>query len=160
MVVRPLNLPPEYKYERNFGSGRDVAHIRDGSSLPKLFSLADSCTNPALTKKQILQWVLFNILVYNFDAHGKNISFFKGATGMSLAPFYDMVNIKLYPEFSQEYAMAMGDEFDGNCMHAYQLADFADSCGLPRPLVAKSLTKVANSIMESLYVLENKSFSS
>ncbi len=25
-----LNVPPEYKYEQNFGKGRDVAHIRDG----------------------------------------------------------------------------------------------------------------------------------
>ena len=49
-----LNLPPEYKYERNFGSGRDVAHIRDGASLVKLFEFANQCTNPAETKSKML----------------------------------------------------------------------------------------------------------
>lgn len=58
-----LNLPPEYKYERNLGSGRDVAHIREGVSLSKLFEFAEHCNNPALTKKKMLDWVLFNILI-------------------------------------------------------------------------------------------------
>lgn len=134
-----LNLSPEYKYERNFGSGRDVKHIRDGASYAKLFDFANQCTNPAFTKLQMLDWALFNVLVHNYDAHGKNISFFVGAKGISLAPFYDLVNIKMYPDFEQEMAMAFGDEFDGNAINAYQLADFADSCHLSRVLVAKRL---------------------
>ncbi len=71
-----LNLPPEYKYERNYGSGRDVKHIRDGVSLAKLFNFANRCINPVETKAKILDWVLFNLLIFNYDAHGKNISFF------------------------------------------------------------------------------------
>ena len=139
-----LNLPPEYKYERNFGSGRDVAHIREGVSLQKLFQFAQQCINPALTKKKILDWVLFNLLVYNFDAHGKNISFFINEKGISLTPFYDLVNIKMYQEFDQEMAMALGDEFDSDTVFAYQLADFADSCQISRLLVAKQLKQLIN----------------
>lgn len=134
-----LNLPPEYKYEQNFGNSRDVANIRDGVSLPKLFDFANQCINPAKTKQQILDWVLFNILIFNCDAHGKNLSFFVGANGISLAPFYDLVNIKMYPEFEHGLAMALGDEFEENNINAYQLADFADTCRLPRLLVAKHL---------------------
>lgn len=134
-----LNLPPEYKYEQNFGSGRDVAHIRDGASLPRLFQFANSCIHPAKTKLQILDWVLFNILIFNADAHGKNISFFISKQGISLTPFYDLVNIKMYPEFKNEMAMALGDEFDGQTINAYQLADFADSCEISRALVATRL---------------------
>jgi serine/threonine-protein kinase HipA len=134
-----LNLPPDYKYERNFGSGRDVAHIRDGVSLIKLFGFAYQCDYPALVKKQMLDWVLFNLLIFNGDAHGKNISFFVGAKGLSLAPFYDLVNINMYPEFEHELAMGIGDEFDEQCINAYQLADFSDSCQLPRLLVANRL---------------------
>lgn len=134
-----LNLPPEYKYEQNFGNSRDVANIRDGVSLPKLFDFANQCINPAKTKQQILDWVLFNILIFNCDAHGKNLSFFVGANGISLAPFYDLINIKMYPEFEHALAMALGDEFEENNIDAYQLADFADTCQLPRLLVAKRL---------------------
>lgn len=134
-----LNLPPKYKYEHNFGNSRDVANISDGVSLPKLFDFANQCINPAKTKQQILDWVLFNILIFNCDAHGKNLSFFVGANGISLAPFYYLVNIKMYPEFEHGLAMELGDEFEENNINAYQLADFADTCQLPRLLVAKRL---------------------
>ncbi|HAT1722565.1 TPA: type II toxin-antitoxin system HipA family toxin [Legionella pneumophila] len=145
-----MNLPPEFKYEQNFGNSRDVAHIRDGVSLPKLFDFANQCINPAKTKQQILDWVLFNVLIFNCDAHGKNISFFVGANGISLAPFYDLVNIKMYPEFEHALAMALGDEFDGYNINAYQLADFADTCRLPRSLVAKHLKYLIGKLTTAL----------
>lgn len=145
-----LNLPPEYKYERNFGSGRDVAHIRDGASLPLLFNFLNLCQNPALIKQQVLDWLLFNILVYNLDAHGKNISFYVGSQGISLAPFYDLVNIKLYPDVDQDLAMALGDEFASDNIHAYQIADFAESCHLPRIYVTKRLKIMIEKIMMAL----------
>lgn len=145
-----LNLPPEYKYERNFGSGRDVAHIRDGASLVKLFDFANQCSNPADTKNKMLEWVIFNILIYNYDAHGKNISFFVGKHGMSLTPFYDLVNIKMYPQFESEMAMALGDDFDGETVNAYQLADFADSCQLSRPYVVKQLKNMTSTLLSAL----------
>ena len=151
-----LNLPPEYKYERNFlyghkaGSSRDVAHIRDGANLPALFAFAAACRNPALTRKAMLEWVLFNLLVGNADAHGKNLSFFVGKQGIELAPWYDLVNIALYPDFEQDLAMALGDEFNAAAIHAYQLADFADSCHLPRSLVSRQLTILAQRLLRQV----------
>lgn len=145
-----LNLPPEYKYERNFGSGRDVAHIREGASLVKLFNFANQCMNPAETKGKILDWVLFNLLINNYDAHGKNISFFVGKQGMSLTPFYDLINIKMYPQFDNELAMALGDDFDSDTIRAYQLVDFADSCQLSRPYLVRQLKKMASTLLSIL----------
>jgi serine/threonine-protein kinase HipA len=145
-----LNLPPEYKYEQNFGSSRDVAHIRDGVSLYKLYKFANSCINPAKTKLEILDWVLFNVLISNCDAHGKNISFFVSEQGISLTPFYDLVNIKMYPEFKHELAMALGDEFNEDNISAYQLADFADACGLSKTLVAKRLKYLIEKLIAAL----------
>lgn len=145
-----LNLPPEYKYERNFGSGRDVRHIREGVSYAKLFNLAEQCINPVSTTYRLLDWALFNVLVFNYDAHGKNISFFVDAKGISLAPFYDLVNIKMYPDFEQEMAMALGDEFDGNRVNAYQLADFAASCCITRSLVARRLKALIHKLNDAL----------
>lgn len=157
-----LNLPPDYKYERNLGSGRDVKHMREGASLMKIFNLAKQCINPALTKLKVLDWVIFNLLINNYDAHGKNISFFVEKQGMILTPFYDLVNIKMYPEFENELAMAIGDDFDGSTIAAYQLADFAENCELPRAYLAKQLNKLASLLLKHLaeavfYVIaENK----
>ncbi|MBK8453389.1 MAG: HipA domain-containing protein [Thiofilum sp.] len=147
-----LNLPPEYKYERNFGSGRDVKHIREGASLPKLFALTDYSPQPALDKQKLLDQVLFNLCINNFDAHGKNFSFFVASKGLTLTPAYDLVSIAIYPQFDQELAMALGDEFKAQAIHAYQLADFADSCHLPRTLVAKRLQAIASKLLNSLTI--------
>jgi len=148
--AQALNLPPEYKYERNFGGGRDVKHIRDGASLPKLFSFANKCINPALTKQKLLDWALFNLMVCNADAHGKNVSFFVSSKGIELTPFYDLVNIAMYEEFDQELAMAIGDEFDMQDINAYQLADFADSCRLKRSLIVRNINNLASKLLENI----------
>lgn len=142
-----LNLSPEYKYERNFGSGRDVSHIREGASLMKLFNIADQCINPAEAKANMLNWVLFNLLISNYDAHGKNISFFVGKSGLSVAPFYDLINVKMYPQFESEIAMAIGDDFDGETIAAYSLADFADSCRLSRSYLTRQLKNLASALL-------------
>ena len=138
-TIQALNLPPEYKYERNFGSSRDVQHIREGANLPKLFALCQTAEYPALEIKKMLDYVLFNLCINNHDAHGKNFSYFLSKKGIQLTPAYDLVNIAVYPEFDQAMAMALGDEFDSQTVNAYQLADFADSCHVPRRLLVQRL---------------------
>jgi serine/threonine-protein kinase HipA len=142
-----LNLAPEYKYERNLGSGRDVAHVREGASLIKLLDFANQCVNPAETKNKILDWALFNLLINNYDAHGKNISFFVNKGELALTPFYDLINIKMYPQFEKEIAMAIGDDFDGETIAAYQLADFADNCQLSRLYLTRQLKNLASTLL-------------
>jgi serine/threonine-protein kinase HipA len=125
-----LGLPPSFKYERNLGSGRDVRDIRDGVSFAHLFELAGKCKHPAKTKLDILNWMAFNLIVSNFDAHGKNISFFVDHEGLSLAPFYDIVNIALFPDFEQSFAMAIGNNFDPSNINTQDLMDMAVDCNL------------------------------
>lgn len=145
-----LNLPPEYKYERNLGGGRDVIHIKNGASFEKLFKFADQCNNPALVKMKIIDWAFFNLLVFNCDAHGKNISFFINKNGISLAPFYDLVNIGMYDNFNQEMAMSIGDEFDADNINAYQIIEFAEICNISRSFVSERLQTIANRILVNI----------
>jgi serine/threonine-protein kinase HipA len=138
------------KYERNFGDGRDVAHIREGVNLKHLFGLTRYCTNPAQAKLNILQWVLFNLVVSNYDAHGKNFSFFVSGRGLEPTPWYDLVNVSMYPQFSQTFAMAIGDEFNPKQIHAWQLLDFAQMCGIHRNLLMQTLTQICTRIPEQI----------
>ena len=48
-------------------------------------------------------------------------------------------------------AMAMGDEFEPKDIHAYQIADFAETCGLDRKLVARMLADLAKSVLQALH---------
>lgn len=57
----------------------------------------------------------------------------------------------MYPEFQHELAMVLGDEFDENGINAYQLADFADTCGLSRALVTRRLKYLIGKIKSSLH---------
>ena len=50
----------------------------------------------------------------------------------------------------QDLAMALGDEFNSRAIHAYQLADFADSCQLPRPLVSRALNSLGQRLRVAL----------
>lgn len=144
------NMGVERKYERNLGKQRDVKHIRDGVSLIKLFQVSEQCENPIAAKLILLDWVLFNTCVYNCDSHGKNVSFFVSKDGLKPTPFYDLVNVRMYPEFEQDLAMALGSEFDSDSINAYQLVDFADDCYISKKILQRRLRKIASAILDHI----------
>ncbi|MCP3429624.1 HipA domain-containing protein [Opacimonas viscosa] len=145
-----LNLPRDYKYERNLGDGRDVKHIRDGASLVKLFEFTEHMSSPIESKQWLINWQLFNLMISNYDSHGKNVSLFFDRNNARFTPAYDLVNIAMFPQFKQELAMAMGDEFEPNDIHAYQLADFAETCQINKKLLSRLLTDLANKVIKQL----------
>jgi hypothetical protein len=69
---------------------------------------------------------------YAGDAHGKNFSFFVRREGLDPAPWYDLVSVLQYPGIDHELAMAWGDAFSLDDVGAFQLADFAQRCGVAR----------------------------
>jgi len=58
-----------------------VAHIREGASFKKLFKSTKLCTVPAIARLELLNWAMFNLVIGNSDAHGKNFSFFVDRQG-------------------------------------------------------------------------------
>lgn len=173
------NLPPSYKYERQHGDEGDGIYIRDGVSFPKLFKI--KTTNAEAYQTQLIRWMTFNILVRNYDAHGKNISFFMGKQGLTLTPFYDLVNIEAIireiqarqkdtsSENSQvpmanHFAMSIG-EYDtgssGNFNHpfsAYLLADFAQEFGLSLARLQLLMTQMIKQVEASIDLAKEDAF--
>ncbi|WP_347987641.1 HipA domain-containing protein [Methylomonas sp. AM2-LC] len=144
-----LGLGVSMKYERPYGDGRDVQHIREGASLPKLFALLDQASSkPAVDRVGLLRWAIFQVLIGNTDAHGKNLSFFMDAGGLSLAPAYDLVCCLLYAEdrIADTLAMAIGDNFNPTDLSAYDWALMAQECRLNPKLVSRELKQLANKI--------------
>ena len=148
-ACQALDLPVAYKYERNFGSGKDVRHIRDGVSFERLFSTAVSCTaQKALTRQALTRWAILQYLIGNADAHGKNVSFFCRADGLAIAPFYDMVSVVQYEGLDHEFAMAYGDEFRLDDVSPFAWAYFAKRAGLQRSFLAREMTRMAHAALE------------
>ncbi|MDF1524881.1 MAG: HipA domain-containing protein [bacterium] len=149
-----LDMPPTYKYERPYGKSGEGARIRTGASLPRLFESSKNCRVPAMAKRDLLNWTLFQLLIGNSDAHGKNISFFVSRSGIDVAPSYDLLNIDVYgDEFDFDLAMAIGDEFVIEEILPYQLAEFCIECKLPQRQVATSLENLCTAVPGNLDAL-------
>lgn len=146
-ACQALNFPVSYKYERNFGSGRDVRQIRDGVSFERLFSIAEYTLRKAATRLSLLRWALFQYLIGNADAHGKNISFFCQPGGLALAPFYDLVSVVQYDRLDHDMAMAYGDEFRLDAVGPFEWADFAHRTATPRALLAREMQRMGKAAL-------------
>lgn len=153
-----LNLPSESKYEQNFGSSKDVAHIREGASLHKLFKFAEQTSVPADSKQKLMDWVLFNLIIGNSDAHGKNISFYLGKNGMTLTPFYDLVSVvfehQSNAEIDTHLAMAIDDNFDIDQIKTFDLLSLSETVEFSAPLLKRRLERMLGLCAEQLKQLE------
>lgn len=142
-----LDLSHQYKYERAFGGDN---HARLGVSYKMLFESLKHCESPIIAKRSVLQWAIFNLFVSNYDAHGKNISFHITKAGTSVAPAYDIVNVALYQDFAQEYAMAIGDEFKPEDLSAYEMAYFCYLIDIKPRLFVMEAEKIAGLLLERI----------
>ena len=147
-----LGLPVDAKYERLYGSGKDVKHIRDGASLPHFFALQQLSAQPLAQRQKLLRWAIFQVLIGNTDAHAKNLSFFAGISGVSLAPAYDLVStFAMNREVIEDnFAMSIGDAFRQEELSPFEWAVMAERCGLPKAQVGQELRRLAGSINNQL----------
>jgi len=103
----------------------------------------EQTVNKAAARLTILRWALFQFLIGNSDAHGKNFSFFVRRQGLDPAPWYDLASVVQYPGIDHGLAMAYGDAFSLDEVGAFQLADFAQRCKLDRRLLSREATRLA-----------------
>ena len=70
--------------------------------------LRDWSTIPALDIRDFLDGLIFNVLIGNADAHGKNYSLIYREGQRRLAPLYDLVCTLAWPGLSKTPAMKIG----------------------------------------------------
>jgi serine/threonine-protein kinase HipA len=73
--------------------GLDRSFKYSQGNIENLAALANACRSPAIARTRLFEWLVFNMLVGNTDAHLKNLSFMVSAQGVQLAPFYDLLSI-------------------------------------------------------------------
>lgn len=95
-----MGLSHELKYQADGGPG-----LKECFDLVRKYS-----ANPVKDLQQLLQWVFFNFLIGNMDAHAKNLSFLYHSRQIRLAPFYDILCTDIYEGLSQKFAMKIGGE--------------------------------------------------
>ena len=133
-----LRIPPEFKYE-----------AEGGPTLAACFALARH--NSRTSGKDVLSllnWVIFNYLIGNSDAHGKNISLLLLPEGPVLAPFYDLISTRIYAHYglASGLAMKIGGENDPGAIRKKHWELFAEEVCIKPRLVLTRITEVAKRI--------------
>jgi serine/threonine-protein kinase HipA len=144
-----LGVVPETKYQREGGPS-----LKDCFRLLREVSIA-----PVIDLVRLLDAVIFNYLVGNNDAHGKNFSLLYPRAGIEdvqvrLAPLYDLVSTIYYPELSQEMAMKIGGEYSSANVTPHSFEKLAEEAGLAKPLVRRRVPELADAILSTLPNLE------
>lgn len=136
-----LNLPPEQKYEEPH-----YEYAPPGAGVGDIVKLAQLCRIPAGAQTTLLNWVLFNYLIGNSDAHAKNISFLVNPlrqthraleleVGMSVAPLYDLVCGAVYGY--HDMAQTIGGESNFAALDHGHWAQLAQDCAVPEVLLQR-----------------------
>ncbi|PAJ71824.1 hypothetical protein CJF42_24615 [Pseudoalteromonas sp. NBT06-2] len=112
--------------------------------------LIDTTRLKAKTIQRLYEWVLFNILIGNGDAHLKNISFYQEGSGTVLSPFYDLLCTIIYTDplatLHQDLSVPIGDKLQFKDVEYSDLEIFAKQIGLPASVMRKITTKMVDNI--------------
>jgi serine/threonine-protein kinase HipA len=127
-----------------------------GPSLKQCFDLLREVSSaPVVALAKLLDAVIFNYLVGNNDAHGKNFSLLYHGTGaenqeIRLAPLYDLVSTIYYPEPSRNMAMKIGGEYSSEKVTPKDFERLAEEARLAKPMVKRRVPDLADTLLAAL----------
>jgi len=134
-----LGFLPEHKYESE-----------GGPALPQCFGLLqEKSIRPAADRMALLRWTIFNFLIGNADAHGKNLAMLFTDRGPCLAPFYDLICTQVYPDLTEKQAMKIGGENRPPWIQRKHWERLGKTVGIKPGFVLKTLQDMATSVMPS-----------
>jgi len=137
------SIPSDLKYEREGGpSIRDCQHL-----------IQKACSRPALEQLEFLKRIIFNYLIGNADAHGKNFSLLYDSPHVRLAPAYDLLCTTVYPELSSKMAMKIGKEYDPDTVFLRHWYKLVPDTALAQRNVRKMLIKMSAECLEKATLL-------
>jgi serine/threonine-protein kinase HipA len=144
-----LGIVSEMKYQKE-----------GGPSLKQCFALLrEVSSTPVIDLSRLLHAVIFNYLVGNNDAHGKNFSLLYRGIGtddmqVSLSPLYDSLSTVYYPEISRTMAMKLGGQYSSEKVMPPNFDQFAEEAGLAKPMVRRRVLEVVEKTLSVLPALE------
>ena len=137
-------IPPECKYQSE-----------GGPSIKNCFALLREASSfPAVDLRQLLDIVIFNIIVGNHDAHAKNFSLLFNMKAnrlkIRLAPAYDILSTVYYPELTSKMAMRFGKEYQSNRLASYNIDKFSADADISATAVRKRIVELATRVKNTL----------
>ena len=141
-----LGVVPEMKYQ-NEG-------VHD---LAACFSLVRHATRPSAPQVlRLLDYVVFNALIGNHDAHAKNFSLLYTGEFPVLAPLYDTLSTAIYENLTPKMAMKIGSKYKFSEVQAHHWDQFAESAGLGRAQTRKRILELAQILPKTARQLQSQ----
>lgn len=118
-----------------------------GPGYKDCFSVLERTSRPAVERMRFIQNMIFNYLIGNMDAHGKNYSLlYATSSRLTLAPLYDIVSTGIYSGLSTKLAMKVDKYYEPKDIfprHWYRLCRDA---GIAYPALRKEFLQMANKL--------------
>ena len=135
-----LGFPPERKYQAEGGP-----MLSDCISL-----LRDWSTAPVLDIPSFINGLIFNVLIGNADAHGKNYSLLYSGGERRLSPYYDLVSTLAWPGLSKNLAMKIGGCESVNAFTIGDWKKMVKKAGLGWPMIRERMAESCHSVLNEL----------
>jgi len=148
-LCQAMGIPSENKYQKD-----------GGPSFKDLFKVIRKHSfQPALDIKNAVRIAIFNYVIGNADAHGKNFSFLIEKDAVKLAPFYDLLSTAVYPNLSQKMAMKIGNKYEPNDVFKRHWQAFAEDISVKSEFVEKEMKYVSTAVKKWAEAVANDYFS-
>ena len=139
-----MGVTPEYKYQNE-----------GGPDLSACFALLRKATRPnAPQVLKLLDYIIFNALIGNHDAHAKNFSLLYSSGRTVLAPLYDTLSTAVYPRLTKKMAMKIGGKYRFTEIFPRHWSRFAQSAGLSPAQTGKRILSIAKRLPDLAQNLE------
>lgn len=135
-LCQTMGVAAHKKYESEGGLG-----------LEHLFAAVrgNFISRPVVATNVLLQWIIFNYLIGNLDAHAKNVAFLLSGPKASVAPFYDLLCVEAYLP-RQPMAMSIAGENKPGWVEGMHWDAMAFEAGVAPRLVRALLTRMVDAL--------------
>ena len=141
-----LGVVPESKYQNE-----------GGPDLAQCFDLVRSVTRPSAPQVlRLLDYVIFNALIGNHDAHAKNFSLLYSGKATVVAPLYDVLSTAVYPTLTPKMAMKIGSKYKFSEIQAQHWDQFSESVGLSKAQAKRRILELARSLPATARKLQSE----
>lgn len=144
-VCQALGIHPDNKYESD-----------GGPSVTTIVQLLEKYSSqPILDIQHLLKSVLFNFVIGNCDAHGKNFSLLENDGQIQLSPLYDLVSTLMYPGLTQKFSMKIGKRYDTRKINWSDFLEMGTQCKITGKALQKICDAMTPIILDKLEEMES-----
>jgi serine/threonine-protein kinase HipA len=128
-----------------------------GPGFKACFQLLDKTTIPAKNRNLLIQVLVFNYFIGNNDAHSKNFSILHlGHEQYEMAPCYDLLCTRIYPELTAKMAMKIGSKYDANLVQARHWQQLCEEINYNFLALKRVMQQQGEKILNNLPVVKNE----